>query len=75
MGEGAHKVKLEKVVFISPMYNAESHLKDLVDSTKEQTNNNSRRNIKRNSIKSYHETYCWFISWTKWIKSLETVSF
>ena len=31
---------MKKVVFISPMYNAESHLKDLVDSIKEQSNDN-----------------------------------
>ena len=31
---------MEKVVFISPMYNASSHLKDLIDSIKEQKNPN-----------------------------------
>ena len=31
---------MEKVVFISPMYNASFHLKDLVESIKEQTNPN-----------------------------------
>lgn len=33
-------MNLEKVVFISPMYNAESHLSELVNSTKMQTNQN-----------------------------------
>lgn len=31
---------MKKVVFISPMYNAEAHLSDLIDSIKEQSNDN-----------------------------------
>ena len=29
---------------------------------------------KGSSIKSYYETYSWIISWTKWIKNMETIS-
>ena len=35
----------------------------------------SRANIKRCTVKSYYETYGRFVSWTKWIKNLETISF
>ena len=33
-------MKIDKVVFISPMYNASSHLEELITSLKEQNNKN-----------------------------------
>ena len=37
--------KIKEVIFISPMYNAQPHLKELIESLKEQSNPNWRHII------------------------------
>ena len=49
---------VKKVVFISPMYNAKTHLKDLIESLKEQTNKNWKHIIVDDMSKDNSFEHC-----------------